>query len=138
MNFPKISVVIPSYNQGQFLEETILSVIDQKYPNLEILVVDGGSKDNSVDIIKKYKQHITWWVSEKDKGQSDAINKGFAKVTGDIATWLCSDDLYTVGTLKRVAEVFSTLPDDVGVVYGSAILFGEGFITRESHGYDNP
>jgi len=138
MNFPKISVVIPSYNQGQFLEETILSVVDQQYPNLEILVVDGGSKDNSIDIIKKYEKHITWWVSEKDKGQSDAINKGFARVTGDITTWLCSDDLFTPGTLKRVAELFTSLPDDIGVVYGSAILFGEGFATRESHGYDNP
>jgi glycosyltransferase involved in cell wall biosynthesis len=138
MNFPKISVVIPSYNQGHFLEETLLSVVDQQYPNLEILVVDGGSKDNSVDIIKKYEQHITWWVSEKDKGQSDAINKGFARVSGDITTWLCSDDLYTAGTLKRVAELFSSLPDDVGVVYGIEILFGEGFATRESHGYDDP
>ena len=137
MNFPKISVVIPSYNQGQFLEETILSVIDQKYPNTEIFVVDGGSKDNSVEIIKKYEQHIAWWVSEKDKGQSDAINKGFARVTGDIATWLCSDDLFTERTLDRVAELFSSLPADVGVVYGGTILFGVGFPTRESFGYEN-
>jgi glycosyltransferase involved in cell wall biosynthesis len=138
MNYPKISIVIPSYNQGHFLEETILSIVDQDYPDLEILVVDGGSKDNSVDIIKKYEQHISWWVSEKDKGQSDAINKGFARVTGEIVTWLCSDDLYTKGTLKQVAELFSNLPDDVGVVYGRAILFGDGFATREAHNYDTP
>jgi glycosyltransferase involved in cell wall biosynthesis len=79
MNFPKISIVIPSYNQGQYLEETILSLINQQYPDLELFVVDGGSIDNSVDIIKKYEPHISWWISEKDKGQSDAINKGFAR-----------------------------------------------------------
>lgn len=138
MNFPRISVVIPSYNQGHFLEETIASVLNQQYPNLEIFVIDGGSKDNSVDIIKKYEKHITWWVSEKDKGQSDAISKGFSRVTGDIATWLCSDDLYTAGTLKRVAEIFASLPDDVGVVYGGSTLFGENFKPRQSFGYDNP
>jgi len=137
MNFPKISVVIPSYNQGQYLEETILSIINQQYPNLEVFVVDGGSKDNSVDIIKKYEQHLTWWVSEKDKGQSDAINKGFARVTGDIVTWLCSDDLYTEGALNRVAEIFSELPDDVGLIYGGATLFGENFKSTDTYGYDN-
>ena len=73
MNFPKITIVIPSYSQGQFLEETIISVVEQQYPNLELFVVDGGSNDNSVDIIRKYESHITWWVSEKDRGQSDAI-----------------------------------------------------------------
>ena len=137
MNFPKISVVIPSYNQGHFLEETILSVVNQKYPNLEIILVDGGSKDNSKDIIKKYEYQLTWWVSEKDKGQSDAINKGFARVTGDIVTWLCSDDLYTEGALNRVAEIFSELPDDVGLIYGGATLFGENFKSTDTYGYDN-
>ena len=137
MNFPKISVVIPSYNQGHFLEETILSIVDQKYPNLEIIIVDGASKDKSLEIIKKYECHLTWWVSEKDKGQSDAINKGFARATGDIVTWLCSDDLYTEGVLKRVAEIFAELPEDVGLVYGGATLFGENFKTRDSYGYDN-
>ncbi len=137
MNFPKISVVIPSYNQGHFLEETILSVINQKYPNLELIIVDGGSKDNSKEVIKKYEYHLTWWVSEKDKGQSDAINKGFARVTGDIVTWLCSDDLFTEGTLKRVAEIFSGLPADYGVVYGGTTLFGENFNSTQSYDYDN-
>ncbi len=137
MNFPKISVVIPSYNQGHFLEETILSVVNQKYPNLEIIIVDGGSKDNSKDIIKKYEYHLAWWVSEKDKGQSDAINKGFARVTGDIVTWLCSDDLYTEGALNRVAEIFSKLPGDVGLIYGGARLFGENFKSTDAYGYDN-
>ena len=137
MNFPKISVVIPSYNQGHFLEETILSIVNQKYPNLEIIIVDGGSGDNSLDIIKKYEYHLTWWVSEKDKGQSDAINKGFARTTGDIVTWLCSDDLYTAGALKRVAEIFSQLPDDVGLIYGGAKLFGDNVKPSEAYGYEN-
>ena len=106
MNFPKISIVIPSYNQGQFLEETILSIINQQYPNLELFVVDGGSNDNSVDIIKKYKSHISWWVSEKDKGQSEAINKGFARASGEIISWLCSDDLLTQDSLKVVSTHF--------------------------------
>jgi len=135
MNFPKISVVVPSYNQGQYLEETILSIINQQYPNLEVFVIDGGSKDNSVDIIKKYEQHLTWWVSEKDKGQSDAINKGFARVTGDIVTWLCSDDLFTEGALKKLANIFSGLSDDVGLVYGSATLFGDNMKSKETWGY---
>jgi glycosyltransferase involved in cell wall biosynthesis len=135
MNFPKISVIVPSYNQGQYIEETILSIINQQYPNLEVFVVDGGSKDNSVDIIKKYEQHLTWWVSEKDKGQSDAINKGFARATGEIVTWLCSDDLFTKGTLKRVAEFFSELPDNVGLIYGGATLFGDNIKSKETWGY---
>jgi glycosyltransferase involved in cell wall biosynthesis len=137
MNLPKISVVVPSYNQGQYLEETILSIINQQYPNLEVFVVDGGSKDNSVDIIKKYEQHLTWWVSEKDKGQSDAINKGFARVTGEIVTWLCSDDLFTEGALKKVANIFHELGDDTGLVYGGAILFGENMKSKEAWGYED-
>ena len=135
MNFPKISIVIPSYNQGQFLEETILSVVSQDYPNLELFVVDGASKDNSVDIIKKYESHITWWVSEKDKGQSDAINKGFAKATGEIVTWLCSDDLYTPGTLKKVAEYFSQQDESVGLIYGGITTFKNGVDLKSNWGY---
>jgi glycosyltransferase involved in cell wall biosynthesis len=123
MNFPRISIVIPSYNQGQFLEETILSVINQQYSDLELFVVDGGSNDNSVDIIKKYESHIKWWVSEKDKGQSNAINKGFSRSTGDILTWLCSDDLLTPGSLKIVASNFSSANEKIGLIHGGAIVF---------------
>ena len=114
---PKISIITPSYNQGQFLEETIRSVLDQGYPNLEYIVMDGGSTDNSVKIIKKYQNRLTYWVSEPDKGQSDAINKGFRMATGDIVTWLNSDDYYLPGTLQTVATFFMEHPD-VECVYG--------------------
>ena len=125
MNFPKISIVIPSYNQGQYLEETILSVINQQYLNLELFVIDGGSSDNSIDVIKKYKQHLTWWVSEKDHGQSEAINKGLKKATGEIITWINSDDLLMPGCLHKVATHFSELPDKTGLIHGGVIVFRE-------------
>lgn len=106
MDYPKISLVTPSYNQGQFLEETLDSVLSQGYPNLEYFVVDGGSTDNSREIIEKYSKHIDWWVSEKDNGQSHAINKGLRRATGDIVNWINSDDYYEPKALFTVAEKF--------------------------------
>jgi glycosyltransferase involved in cell wall biosynthesis len=103
MNLPKITIITPSYNQGEFLEDTFRSVLDQNYPNLEYFVVDGGSTDNSVDIIKRYTEHFDWWVSEKDRGQSHAINKGLERATGDIVTWLNSDDFFYPGALDHRA-----------------------------------
>jgi glycosyltransferase involved in cell wall biosynthesis len=138
MNFPKISIVIPSYNQGQFLEETILSVINQQYPNLELFVVDGGSNDNSADIIKKYQPHISWWVSEKDKGQSDAINKGFARAKGEIISWLCSDDLLTQDALKVVSGHFSSADEKIGLLHGGAVIFKAGKIKGTRFSYQVP
>ena len=138
MILPKISIVVPSYNQGQYLEETLLSIINQQYPNLELLVADGGSNDNSIDIIKKYEQHITWWVSEKDRGQSDAINKGLQRATGEIVNWLCSDDLYTEKSLFIVANHFLQLPEGVGLVHGDTTLFRDKTIIRDDGGYKDP
>lgn len=101
---PKISIVTPSFNQGQYLEETILSVLGQNYANMEYIIMDGGSSDNSVEIIKKYEKHLTHWVSEKDGGQASAINKGFEISTGDILCWLNSDDYFLPGTLQWISE----------------------------------
>ncbi len=122
MKFPKISIVTPSFNQGEFLEETIQSVLDQNYPSLEYIVIDGGSTDQSKSILKKYDKRLTYWVSEKDSGQSEAINKGFKKATGEITSWLCSDDLYEKDTLKTVAELFNVYPD-AALLHGKTILF---------------
>ena len=117
-SYPKISVITPTFNQGAFIEKTINSVLSQNYPNLEFIIIDGGSTDNTVEIIKKYEQHLTYWVSEPDRGQSHAINKGTAKSTGEILTWLNSDDWYMPGTLQRFAELFQQNPD-VGIVVGA-------------------
>jgi len=103
--WPKISIVTPSFNQGQFLEETIRSVLLQGYPNLEYIIIDGGSTDSSVEIIKKYESWLVYWVSEKDGGQSEAINKGFERTTGDILAWINSDDIYLPKTFYRVSNV---------------------------------
>lgn len=106
--YPKISIVTPNYNYGHFLEQTIQSVISQDYPNLEYIIIDGGSTDNSLEIIKKYEKHLSYWVSEPDKGMYDAINKGFQKSTGDVMAWINSDDVYFPWALQTVSEIFST------------------------------
>jgi len=137
-NWPIISIVVPSYNQGRFLEETLRSILLQNYPSIELIIIDGGSKDETVDIIKMYEPWITYWVSEKDKGQSEAINKGFSKVTGDIVNWLCSDDLFTAGALKKVTEIFFEAGDETGLIYGATTLFGERVKSRNSFGFPNP
>lgn len=109
--YPKISLVTPSFNQGQFLEQTIRSILDQDYPNLEYIIIDGGSTDNSKQIIKKYSSKLKYWVSEKDKGQADAINKGFAHANGEIMGWLNSDDMLMPGSLRLIAKIFTELPN---------------------------
>ncbi len=119
--WPKISIVTPSYNQGQFIEETILSVIRQNYPNLEYIIIDGGSIDNTIEIIKKYEQQITYWVSEPDRGQSHAINKGFNIATGDILAWINSDDYYAVSTFSSVASSLDT--EKAMLLYGNASYY---------------
>jgi len=120
VNLPKISVVTPSYNQAQFIEQTIQSVLAQDYPNLEYMVVDGASKDHSVEIIKQYESKLTWWISEPDHGQSEACNKGWRRATGDIIGWLNSDDLFLPGTLYKVAAAFQTHPE-MGFIFGDVL-----------------
>lgn len=119
-DWPKISIITPSYNQGQYLEETIRSVLLQGYPALEYFIVDGGSTDNSVAIIKKYERWLDGWVSERDEGQCDAINKGFRLCTGEVFNWLCSDDLLLPGALHTVGRGFREEPK-CDVVAGSCV-----------------
>lgn len=119
---PIISIITPSFNQVQFLEQTILSVINQNYPNLEYIIIDGGSTDGSVEIIKKYENYLAYWISENDRGQSEAINKGLKKATGEIVAWLNSDDLYLPETLSTVAKTFSE-NSDVYLIYGNVENF---------------
>jgi glycosyltransferase involved in cell wall biosynthesis len=121
MEYPRITVVTPSYNQAAFIRETIESVINQGYPNLEYFVVDGGSTDGSQDIIREYESHITWWVSEKDGGQSDALKKGFQRATGDVIGWLNSDDVYFPKALFKVASAYQKHPTASLIIGGVAI-----------------
>jgi glycosyltransferase involved in cell wall biosynthesis len=123
-SWPKISIVTPSYNQGQFLERTILSVLNQNHPNLEYIIIDGGSTDGSVEIIEKYEKYLACWVSEEDDGQAEAIKKGFRRSTGQVLAWLNSDDIYLPGTLLRVGSVFRENPH-ADVVYGNKYLVDE-------------
>jgi len=109
--FPKISIVTPSFNQAEFLEDTILSILSQDYPNLEYIIIDGGSRDDSVDIIKKYARKLAYWVSEPDKGRGDAINKGFARSSGEIMSWLGCGDMYFPWTFDLMREIFVTFPE---------------------------
>ncbi|OQC38809.1 MAG: putative teichuronic acid biosynthesis glycosyltransferase TuaG [Acidobacteria bacterium ADurb.Bin051] len=109
--WPRITIVTPSFNQAQFLEETIRSVLLQGYPNLEYFVVDGGSTDGSVAILEKYSPWLDWWVSEKDRGQADALNKGFARATGELWGYLNSDDVFLPGILHAVSAEYTAVGD---------------------------
>lgn len=119
----KFSIVIPSYNQGSFIEKTLVSLISQKYESLEIIVIDGGSSDNTRSILEKYNDHISYWQSRPDNGQADAIAIGFNLATGDILSWLNSDDIYTPFSLQKVNEIFSNSTAEV--VYGNMYLINE-------------
>lgn len=123
-SWPKVSIVTPSYNQAEFLERTILSVLNQNYPNLEYIIIDGGSTDGSVDIIKKYEKYFTYWVSEKDTGQADAINKGFKIATGELVAWQNSDDIYLPRAFFRIIEELRKHPDCC-VVFSNVYLIDE-------------
>jgi glycosyltransferase involved in cell wall biosynthesis len=123
-NLPKISIITPSYNQGCFIEETIRSVLLQGYPNLEYIIIDGGSTDNTLEVIKKYQDFISYWVSEPDTGQSNAINKGITMSTGEIVAWLNSDDIYLNGALEKIGTFFLCHPY-AGLVYGDCLTINE-------------
>ncbi|HEV8136043.1 MAG TPA: glycosyltransferase family 2 protein [Pyrinomonadaceae bacterium] len=125
----KLSIVTPSFNQGRFLEETILSVLNQGYEPLEYIVIDGGSTDESVEIIKRYQDRLTYWVSEKDRGQVHAINKGLERVTGEVFAFINSDDIYFPGTFNAVMSHFEAHPKS-NWVCGDTQLFGEGHETK--------
>lgn len=119
-----ISIVTPSYHQASYIEQTIQSVLSQDYPQIEYLIVDGGSTDDTVDIIKKYEDQIAWWTSEKDGGQTDAINKGFARAKGDILAWINSDDTYEPGAISAAVKYLQEQPE-VGMVYGDCNYINE-------------
>jgi glycosyltransferase involved in cell wall biosynthesis len=125
LKLPRISIVTPSFNQGRFLEECLLSVLNQNYANLEYLVIDGGSTDRSVEIIKKYADRLAYWVSEPDGGQADAINKGLRRATGEVVAWLNSDDYYLPGALAAVAEAYGKNPH-------ASFYFGDGYRVAEN------
>lgn len=118
--WPRISVVTPSFNQGQFIEETIRSVLLQGYPNLEYIIIDGGSTDNTIEVIKKYERHISYWVSEPDEGQSDAVNKGFSISTGMLVGWQNSDDFYHPKAFENAARAYLSHPE-ADILYGQTV-----------------
>lgn len=122
--FPRLSVVIPTLNQGKFLEKSLLSILNQNYPNTEIIVIDGGSTDNTLSIIKNYEKYIYYWESGKDKGQADAINRGFKVATGDFLAWQNSDDVYLPGALSKVAEIIRKNPS-YDVYYSNILVIDE-------------
>jgi len=119
-----VSIVTPSFNQAPYLEATIRSVLEQNYPDLEYIVVDGGSSDGSVDILRRYAERLAWWVSEPDKGQTDALNKGFAHARGEILAWLNSDDTYQPGAVAEAVAFLRSQPE-LGLVYGDANFIDE-------------
>ena len=124
---PRVSIVTPSFNQARYLEATMQSVLLQDYPRIEYIIVDGGSNDGSIEIIKKYESKLASWVSERDKGQTDAINKGFEHATGDILAWINSDDTYEPGVVSEAVKFLHENPA-VGMVYGDC-----NFINEDGH-----
>lgn len=123
-DLPLVSIITPSFNQARFIEATIRSVLSQDYPRLEYIILDGGSTDGTVGIIEKYSGQIAWWISEQDKGQTDAINKGFGRARGQILAWLNSDDTYEPGAVSAAVKYLLDHPE-VGMVYGDCNFINE-------------
>ena len=129
-----VSIITPSFNQAAYLEQTILSVLQQDHAHIEYIVIDGASTDTSVDIIRKYESKLSYWVSEKDHGQAEAINKGFARATGEIIAWLNSDDYYLSGAVSSAVRIFEENPDVV-LVYGNMLAVDEHGVTFNTLNY---
>jgi len=123
--YAKISVISPSYNQGHFLKTNILSILEQNYPSVEHIIIDGGSTDTTVDILKSFDDHIAYWVSEPDRGQSDALNKGLEAASGEVIGWQNSDDYYLPGAFHLVGETFRENPE-IEVIYGDYLYVNDG------------
>ncbi|GAI34604.1 unnamed protein product, partial [marine sediment metagenome] len=129
--WPRVSIITPSYNQGQFIEETIRSVLLQGYANLEYIIMDGGSTDDSVEIIRKYEPWLTYWVSEPDRGQAHAIDKGFARSTGEILAWLNSDDTYLPGAIAKSVRLLNDDPNAEAICGGELQIDSQGIVIAE-------
>lgn len=124
ISWPKISIVTPSMNQGNYLERTIRSVLNQNYPNLEYIIIDGGSADNSLDIIRKYEKYLAYWISEPDSGQTNAINKGFKHASGELVGWQNSDDIFLPGALHSIVREYRKHPE-YDIYFGNMLTIDE-------------
>jgi glycosyltransferase involved in cell wall biosynthesis len=134
-HWPRITIVTPSYQQAHFLEQTIRSVLLQGYPNLEYIVLDGGSTDGSVEIIRKYEWWIDYWTSGKDGGQAEAIDRGFERATGELVAWQNSDDLYLPGALAAFGRLFARHPKTELAIGGCIWINADGTTARSRSGY---